>query len=127
MLNVITLVGRVVEQPVLKNYDGNFTVATINLAVARPYKNMQGEVETDFFNITVWDSIATNSCDYLRKGDLISVKGRVLTKYQEIKIENEAKEVVGKKKIKYLEIVAENIGFIRVTGDKQENYDFVES
>lgn len=52
-------------------------VASFTLAVDRPFKNKQGERETDFINIVVWGSQAENSANYLSKGKLAAVDGRL--------------------------------------------------
>ena len=33
-----------IKIPTLKDYEGEFRVSTINLAVARPFKNMEGKL-----------------------------------------------------------------------------------
>ena len=53
MINQVTLIGRIVEKPILRSYENDVNVATLTLAVTRPFKNMDGNYETDFIKITL--------------------------------------------------------------------------
>ena len=72
MLNNIILVGRLTETPVLEEER-----AVITIAVPRPFKNEDGEYETDFIPVQLLKGIAQNTCEYCCKGDIIGVKGRI--------------------------------------------------
>ena len=72
MLNQLVLVGRLVEQPTTEEDKAIFT-----LAVQRPYKNENGEYETDFIKVMSCSKVANNICDYCKKGDVLGVKGRL--------------------------------------------------
>ena len=72
MTNMAMLVGRLTENPTLE--DGK---ETITLAVPRAYKNEDGIYETDFIPVRLWGAIAKNVCEYVKKGDLVEVKGRM--------------------------------------------------
>lgn len=77
-MNQVILVGRLTETPELKIYDDNQKcLSYFNLAITRPYKDENGEYNTDFIRCVVWNSIANNVCDYCKKGDMIGVKGRL--------------------------------------------------
>lgn len=75
MLNNVVLVGRLVADPELKEVGKEGKVVNFTLAVARSYKNQDGEYEADFINCNVWYKIAENMKEYCHKGDLIGVKG----------------------------------------------------
>lgn len=77
MLNRIVLIGRLVKDPELRYSTSGKAVATFTLAVDRPFKNAQGERETDFINIVVWGAQAENSANYLAKGKMAAVDGRL--------------------------------------------------
>lgn len=77
MLNRIVLIGRLTKDPELRYTPNGKAVASFTLAVDRPFKNKQGERETDFINIVVWGSQAENSANYLSKGKLAAVDGRL--------------------------------------------------
>lgn len=71
MINQVTLIGRIVEKPILRSYENDVNVATLTLAVTRPFKNMDGNYETDFIKITLWNGVAQSTCDYTQKGDIV--------------------------------------------------------
>lgn len=103
MLNQLVLVGRLTKDVEVKEVGDNKKVSTIVIAVPRPFKNADGEYETDFIACNVWNGIAENVSEYCKKGDLIGVKGRIQTK--EIEKEDGTKEYKQ-------EIVAEKVTFL---------------
>ncbi len=76
MLNQVIFVGRLISNPSVVEL-GDKKVAEVTIAVPRNYKNENGEYETDFIPLTIWNAIAENVCEYCKKGDLIGVKGRI--------------------------------------------------
>lgn len=118
MLNQVTLIGRVVETPALRKYETEHIATTLVLAVTRPYKNMEGSYDTDFIRITLWNGVAQNACDYLQKGDIVGVKGRVAIKDTEIHFSKEEEDL--KKKISIIEVIGERICFIHSNRKKTE-------
>jgi len=52
-------------------------VATFTLAVDRPYLNAQGERETDFIRVVAWRKLAETCANYMGKGRLVAVEGRL--------------------------------------------------
>ena len=78
MLNRIILIGRLTREPELRYTPNNNTpVCTFTLAVERSRKNVQGEKETDFINIVVWGKAGESCANYLAKGKLAAVDGRL--------------------------------------------------
>lgn len=77
MLNRIVLIGRLTKDPELRYTPNGKAVAGFTLAVDRPFKNQQGEREADFINIVVWGQQAENCANYLAKGKLAAVDGRL--------------------------------------------------
>ena len=75
MLNRIILIGRLTKDPELRYTPSGVAVAKFTLAVDRNFKNQQGEKETDFINIVVWQKQAENVANYLLKGKLAAVEG----------------------------------------------------
>ncbi len=102
MLNQVVMVGRLVKDPELKESEGGKKYTSITLAVPRSYKNMDGEYDTDFIDVVLWDGIAENAFEYCKKGDLIGVKGRIETGSYE---QEEQKKY-------YTNIIAEKITFL---------------
>ena len=86
MLNQIVLVGRMVSEAQISENENGGKTAAITLAIPRSYKNENGEYETDFIPCVLWNGIATNTCEYCRKGDLLGIKGRIQSKENKIEI-----------------------------------------
>lgn len=103
MLNQSILVGRIVKDPEIRETENGNKVSNITLAVSRPYKNVNGEYDTDFISCTLWKGIAESTAEYCQKGDLIGIKGRLQTKT----IENEDMP-----KHQVVELVAEKVTFL---------------
>ena len=76
MLNQVVLVGRLVEKPeILKTEEKSVTYITI--AVPRSFKNENGEYETDFFKVVLWNAVAENTTEWCNKGNMIGIRGRL--------------------------------------------------
>ncbi|HDZ6965081.1 TPA: single-stranded DNA-binding protein, partial [Listeria monocytogenes] len=103
MMNRVVLVGRLTKDPELRYTPAGVAVATFTLAVNRPFKNGQGEQEADFIQCVVWRKPAENVANFLKKGSLAGVDGRVQTRNYE---GNDGKRVY------VTEIVAESVQFL---------------
>ncbi|EOD00033.1 single-stranded DNA-binding protein [Caldisalinibacter kiritimatiensis] len=80
-MNSVVLIGRLTRDPELRFLPGNGrAVATFTIAVDRPFTNAQGEREADFLRIVVWGRQAENCANYLGKGRLVGVQGRIQTR-----------------------------------------------
>lgn len=77
MLNVVALVGRLVADPELKYTPSGVAVSTLTIAVDRRFKSESGEKQTDFFDIVCWRQSAEFAANYLSKGRLVSVQGKL--------------------------------------------------
>jgi len=77
MLNRVILIGRLTKDPDIRNLPNGTPVANFTLAVDRPFKNQQGEKETDFIPIVVWRKQAENCAKYLTKGSQVAIDGRI--------------------------------------------------
>ena len=77
MLNRVCLVGRLVRDPELRYSPSGVAVANFTLALDRRFKNAQGEKETDFIPCVAFKQLAENCANYLAKGKLASVDGRI--------------------------------------------------
>jgi single-strand DNA-binding protein len=79
MINRVVLVGRLTKDPDLRYTPSGAAVARFTLAVNRTFSNASGEKETDFINCTVWRKQAENTANFLKKGSLAGVEGRIQT------------------------------------------------
>ena len=106
ILNQVVLVGRIVKDPELHEAENGNKLTYITIAVPRPFKNVNGEYDTDFISCSVWKGVAENVCEYCKKGDLVGVRGRIETYKDE---ENH----------QVMDIVADKITFLQ-TGKSKE-------
>lgn len=79
MINRVVLVGRLTKDPELRYTPSGVAVARFTLAVNRTFSNQQGEKQADFINIVVWRKQAENTANFLRKGALAGIEGRIQT------------------------------------------------
>jgi single-strand DNA-binding protein len=77
VLNTVVLIGRLTKDPELRYTTSGKAVATLRLAVDRGTTNPQGEKETDFIDVVVWERQAETAANYLQKGRLVAVQGRL--------------------------------------------------
>lgn len=83
MINNVTLVGRLTKDLELRYTPNGKPVATGTIAVSRTYTNQQGEKEADFINIVIWNKPAENAVNFLKKGSLTGIIGRINTRFYE--------------------------------------------
>lgn len=79
MINSVTLVGRLTKDPQLKYTPNGIVHTGFILAVNRTFSNQQGEREADFIKVRVWRKQAENVANYLEKGSLVGITGRLQT------------------------------------------------
>ena len=103
MLNQVVLVGRLTSDLEIQETESGKRRTFLTLAVQRSFKNIDGEYDTDFIDVVMWDSIAENTVEYCRKGDVVGIKGRIQTSTYETED--------GTKK-KATEIIAERVTFL---------------
>lgn len=77
MLNRVVLIGRLTRDPELRYTQNGVAVASFTLAVDRNFKNAQGQKETDFIPCVVFRQLAELCANYLSKGKLAAVDGRI--------------------------------------------------
>ena len=83
MINRVILVGRLTKDP---NFiENQVAVANFTVAVNRTFKNKNGEQEADFINVVTFRKQAENVNNYLSKGSLVGIDGRIQTRNYENK------------------------------------------
>lgn len=83
MLNRAVLTGRLTKDVDLRYTQGGTAVGSFILAVDRTFKNQQGEREADFVNCVIWRKSAENFANFVHKGSLVGVDGRIQTRNYE--------------------------------------------
>ena len=86
-LNKAILVGRLTRDPEVKSLPSGQQVASFGLATSRFYKDKEGEKQeqTEFHNIVFFGRIAEIASQYLKKGSLTLIEGRIQTRSWEDK------------------------------------------
>jgi single-strand DNA-binding protein len=84
-LNRIQLIGYLGKDPETRYTPTGRKVCTFSLAVDRRWKNSAGETrqETDWFNIEAWGRLGETCQEYLHKGSLVYLEGRLRTEHYE--------------------------------------------
>lgn len=77
MLNRVILIGRLVRDPELRYTPSGTAVASFTVAVDRAFSGRQGERQTDFIDIVVWQKQAEICHRNLTKGRLVAIEGRL--------------------------------------------------
>jgi single-strand DNA-binding protein len=102
-LNKVYLIGRLTQNPEAKSAPSGQNVCTFGLATSRVWNNPQTkerQEKTEFHNIVLWGRIADIATQYLTKGSLVMIDGRLQTRSWQ--------DQQGNKKYR-TEIVGENI------------------
>lgn len=114
-MNKVVLIGRLTKDPELRFTPGNGTaVATFTIAIDRRFKK-EGQNEADFVPIVVWGKQAESTANYMNKGRLIGISGRIQTRSYEAK-DGTRRYVT--------EVVAEEVQFLDWGNNKQSNSGF---
>lgn len=103
MLNRVILIGRLTRDPELRYTPSGVAVTQFTLAVDRPFTNQQNQREADFIPIVTWRQLAETCANYLRKGRLTAVEGRIQVRSYD---NNEGRRVY------VTEVVADNVRFL---------------
>lgn len=101
MLNRVILIGRLTRDPELRYTPSGVATTQFTLAVERTFKN--GDQDADFIPVVTWRQTAEACANYLRKGRLTAVEGRIQVRNYE---NNEGKRVY------VTEVIADNVRFL---------------
>lgn len=104
MLNNVVLIGRLTRDPELRYTPSGVATTTFNLAVERNFTDSQTKKrDVDFIPIVTWRQQAESCSNYLRKGRMCAIVGRI-----------QVRSYDGKdgKKVFVTEVIAENVRFL---------------
>ena len=103
-LNRVQLIGRLGRDPESKFTPTGKRVAHFSIAISNQWKTNEGETKdsTEWVNVEAWERLSTVCQEYLRKGSLVYIDGRLKTDKYEVESE-----------IKYFtKVVASNVQFL---------------
>jgi single-strand DNA-binding protein len=102
MLNHITIMGRLTNDPELRRTGSGVAVTSFTLAVDRDFKGSNGEKETDFIDCVAWKNTAEFVEKFFAKGRMAVVSGRLQIRTWKDKDGNNRRTA---------EVVADNVYF----------------
>ncbi len=81
-LNKAIVIGRLTRDPENKTTQGGQSVTTFSMATNRFWTNAEGQKQTkvEFHNIVAWGKLAETCSQYLSKGQLVMIEGRIETR-----------------------------------------------
>lgn len=110
-MNQVGLVGRLTRDPELRYTAAGVPVTQFTLAVDDTYSK---EKKADFLNIVAWKQLAETCANYLKKGRLCSVEGRISTRNYDHK---------DGYKVYVTEIIASRVQFLESNKEGAQNIE----
>ena len=101
MINRVVLVGRLTKDPVMRKTGSGASVVSFTVACDRRVKTQ--DQSADFINCVAWNRVAELMAQYLHKGSLVGVEGRIQTRSYD--------DSTGKR-VYVTEIVADSVQFL---------------
>jgi single-strand DNA-binding protein len=94
MINKVMLVGRLGRDPETRYTSGGQAVANFTLATDETYKDRAGERQkrTEWHRIVLWGKLAEITQQYLKKGMLVYIEGRIQTRQWDDKRDGSKKQ-----------------------------------
>ena len=114
MINRVVLVGRLTKEIDLRKTPNGASVVSFTIACNRRVKQA-GQPDADFINCVAWNRVADLMSQYLHKGALIGVEGRIQTRSYDDK---------DGKRVYVTEIIADSVQFLdsKNAGQQQKAY-----
>lgn len=117
MLNRVVLVGRLTKDPEYRVTPSGVSVTTFTLAINRTFTNAQGERQADFINCVTFKKQAENVNNFLSKGSLAGVDGRL----QSRSYDNQEG-----RRIFVTEVICDSVQFLEPKGTRNDGSQYEE-
>lgn len=114
MINRVVLVGRITKDPMMRKTQSGTSVVSFTIAVNRRVQNQ--DQQADFIGCVAWNKTADFMAQYVKKGSLLGVEGRIQTRNYD--------DASGKK-VYVTEVVAESVQFLESKKDAQSAGSYV--
>lgn len=101
MINRVVLVGRLTKDPVMRKTGSGASVVSFTVACDRRVKSQ--DQTADFINCVAWNRVAELMAQYLHKGSLVGVEGRIQTRSYDDQ---------SGKRVYVTEVVADSVQFL---------------
>src|SRR5690554_657875 len=115
MINRVVLVGRITKDVDHRVTQSGVSVVSFTLAVNRNFTNASGEREADFINCVTWRASADFMGNYVKKGNLLGVDGRIQTRNYE---DNDGRTVY------VTEVVADSVQLLESRSSQESSGQF---
>lgn len=112
MINRVVLVGRLTKDPELRYTPSGVPMARFTIAVNRTFTGQSGEREADFIGCIAWRKQAENLANFMKKGSLIGVEGRIQTG---------SFEGQDGKRVYTTDVIADAVQFLEPRGNREGN------
>ncbi|MFQ6609623.1 MAG: single-stranded DNA-binding protein [Fidelibacterota bacterium] len=111
-LNKVILIGRIGDKPEGRYTAGGKSSSNFSIATNETWKGSDDERQehTEWHNVIAWGRLAEFSSDYLQKGQLVCIEGKLRTRQWKDKDDNSRKTT---------EIVADKITPLEWKGKKE--------
>lgn len=99
-LNKAIIIGSLGQDPTVRYTASGVAAASFNVATSEKFKNKSGDWEerTEWHRVTLWARLAEIAGEYLKKGKLVYIEGRLQTReYEKDGIKRYTTEIVGEK------------------------------
>jgi single-strand DNA-binding protein len=110
-MNKVLLIGRLTKDPEIRHTQNGATVVSYTLAVNRRIQT-PGQPDADFINCVAWNKTADLMAQYLHKGSLIGVEGRIQTRSYDNQYRN---------RVYITEVMTESIQFLEPKNAGKQN------
>lgn len=86
-LNKVTLIGNIGADPDYQKLEGEVGVAKLSLATTESFKDKNGQTHnsTEWHTVVLWRSLAELARNYLNKGSLVYIEGKLKARHYEDK------------------------------------------
>lgn len=112
-MNRILMTGRTTAKPELRYTQSGVGVVNFTLAVNRKFRNENGDFDADFISCVAFRKTAETIAEYIEKGDLLGVEGRIQTR----NYENQNGQ-----KVYVTEVVVDQIDFLQARKEKTNEF-----
>lgn len=110
-MNKVLLIGRLTKDPEIRHTQNGATVVSYTLAVNRRVQT-PGQPDADFISCVAWNKTADLMAQYLHKGSLIGVEGRIQTRSYDNQYGN---------RVYITEVMTESIQFLEPKNAGKQN------
>jgi len=115
-LNKVMVIGNLGRDPEMRFTPNGKSVANFTIASNRSWKSSDGNLhtETEWFNVVAWANLAEFAKEYLDKGSLVYVEGRLQSRSWQDRDGNQHRSI---------EIIAQNLLLLSDTHQESDTND----